>query len=255
MPPRRVELEVVFLSERVPTRPYPLYDDEFHFAWRVLHGRGLIVAGRWSVLNRGPWKPTFARRWRRRREPARVLADPRLAKAHRIPTLCWVESTARDDRRGRPPIEAAKRLFIRGCAGFVVPGSASAEYLASLGVAPGDMTVAPNAVDNEIFGARVASERGRRDALRQELGLASPTVLYVGRLEEEKGLDILIRAMESVDADLVVAGAGSRESALRAQAGPRTASSEDSSATSSSAGTRPRTSSRSRPHPNSGAWC
>lgn len=45
-----------------------------------------------------------------------------------------------------------------------------------------------------------------------------PIVLFVGRLVYYKGADILVRAMESVDADLVVLGTGPLEARLRERA-------------------------------------
>ncbi|MCE5204287.1 MAG: glycosyltransferase [Actinomycetia bacterium] len=46
-----------------------------------------------------------------------------------------------------------------------------------------------------------------------------PIVLFVGRLVYYKGVDVLVRAMASLDADLVIIGAGPLEEALRALAG------------------------------------
>jgi glycosyltransferase involved in cell wall biosynthesis len=58
-----------------------------------------------------------------------------------------------------------------------------------------------------------------RATARAALGIEGPTVLYVGRLEAEKGVDLLIRAWQRVDvpgANLVIVGNGpDRESLLR----------------------------------------
>src|SRR5205085_9673410 len=64
--------------------------------------------------------------------------------------------------------------------------------------------------------------RDRVDAERAKLARRErPVVLYVGRLDPEKGVDVLLRACTGLDADVVVVGAGSQEAALRAAAGPR----------------------------------
>ena len=72
----------------------------------------------------------------------------------------------------------------------------------------------PNAVDNEHFARpvlpqRVADYRARHD-------LRGATACFVGRLEPEKGLDILLRAMARAQHrfDLVLAGEGSLGSSL-----------------------------------------
>src|SRR5206468_2594937 len=44
------------------------------------------------------------------------------ARLVRVPLVVWVESTARDERAGRRPVEAAKRALVRSAAGFVGPG-------------------------------------------------------------------------------------------------------------------------------------
>ena len=221
-----VELEIVFLSDRDPVRPYRIYDDEFRFAWRTLAGPATTVRGRWTILNLrttrtlrrvrpdvvivGGWnQPAFwlALAWSRRR---------------RVPVICWSESTERDARSGSKVAHLMKRAFVHRCSAFLVPGQASAEYLNAIGVQGRPVATAPNAVDNEIFGARVASLRERRDSLRAELGVTSPLVLYVGRLDPEKDVGALLAAMNHVDADLVIAGSGSEEAALRRRGGPRT---------------------------------
>lgn len=75
--------------------------------------------------------------------------------------------------------------------------------------------VAPQAVDVEHFGALQPPEAVR--AARERAGVANgePLVLFVGRLEAEKGVDDLLAAWERADlapgAKLVLAGSGPQE--------------------------------------------
>jgi glycosyltransferase involved in cell wall biosynthesis len=214
---------VLFLAERDPRRNYLVYRDELTFPHQILPGRGFVAGGRWVVASRGVGAAL------RRFDPHAVVVggwnQPAFwqalvyARRRGIPRIGWVESTARDARPGAPPLELLKRRMARACTGFLVPGAASREYLEALGVPAERIAVAPNAVDTAIFGERVAEARTRRDELRRELGLARPTVLFVGRLEPEKDVATLLAAMDGLDADLVVVGSGSERTSLE-QAAP-----------------------------------
>ncbi len=214
-----VELNVLFLAAADPKRPYTLHASEMRFPHRILRGASIVRGGRWLVLNRGVKRQLQTFRpdvvivggWN---QPAFWLAR-RYARRHNVPLVVWVESTARDQRSGSGPLERAKRSMISSCAAFVVPGRASREYLSTLGVASAQITVAPNAVDLSVFRDAVGAIRADRAAVRSERGLTRTTVLYVGRLDPEKGVDVLIDAMRNADADLVVVGDGSQSAALR----------------------------------------
>lgn len=201
----RVDLRVLFLARQNPERThYRLHEDELRFRWKVLPHVERTVGGRWLVLNRGVVREL-------RGADAIVLGgwnQPAFwaAFATRVPVYLWVESTLRDSGGGR-----LKRVLARRATGFIVPGRAAAELVRAL-VPDARITVAPNAVDNALFASGAA---GRGDG--------PFTVLYVGRLAREKGIDVLLRAFEQLDgARLVVAGAGPEEARLRASAPPGT---------------------------------
>lgn len=212
----RLQFRALFLARTDPRRAhYELHEDEWRFEGRVLPGRELQVGGRWVVLSRGL-----------RRELSRFRPDvvgvggwnqpafwQALAwcKVRRRPLVVWVESTARDARSEAAPLELAKRAMIRSAAGFIVPGRAAAEYIESLDVPARKVVVAPNAVDTEIFNSAAHDRQGRKGC----------TFLYVGRLDPEKGLDILLRAFERVPGKLVLVGSGAQESRLQSLASDR----------------------------------
>ncbi|HEY5100428.1 MAG TPA: glycosyltransferase family 4 protein [Gaiellaceae bacterium] len=205
----RVSLRVVFLRERHPDRPYKLHRDELKFDWRVIRGLAVTLRSRWFVLNvsvggrlrhadvviLGGWN-----------QPAYWEA---LAWCHirGIPTIVWSESTGRDNRSGRH--ELFKRVLLPGVDAFIVPGAAAREYLLSLGVTADRITVAPNAVDPGIFGA---AKRTRENGICR--------LVAVARLSPEKGLDVLLEAIDGLPVELVIAGTGPEESRLRRLAGP-----------------------------------
>jgi glycosyltransferase involved in cell wall biosynthesis len=208
---RRLELELLFLRERNPERPYRFDPDELHFSWRVLPGAEITVGNRWLVLSRGTVATLDAIEpqvlalggWN---QPAFAVAF-RWARRGRVPVVLWVESTGRESRSGRA--EALKRSVLRRADGFVVPGSASREYLLRLG-APGErIVVAPNAVDATRFASAGRKEKD-----------GPPLVLTVARLAPEKGIDVLLRAVEGLPVEVAVAGAGPEEERLRELAPP-----------------------------------
>ncbi|MDE3129422.1 MAG: glycosyltransferase family 1 protein [Gemmatimonadota bacterium] len=120
----------------------------------------------------------------------------------------------------RRPVSAYLRRFHARARRTYTPSAAAAGELARLGVTHAE--VWGRGVDTEAFSP------GRRSlALRDAIGLAPGafTFLYVGRLAAEKSVDRVIaayrRAAERLPAGavrLVIAGAGPREAALRAEA-------------------------------------
>lgn len=212
----RVDLRVIYLAAADPRRPfYEVHQDESRFDHRFLPVRGLLRRGRWLTLNRG-----VLRELRRFRpdvvavggwhQPAFWIALA-YSRLRRIPLLVWVESTAREPRSGSRLSELAKRLLIRGASGFFVPGRAAAEYVRGFGVPEERIALAPNAVDETHFVRASVDRRGR----------AGCTFLYVGRLDPEKCVDVLLRAFEHVPGELVIAGSGSEEERLRSLASGR----------------------------------
>ena len=110
------------------------------------------------------------------------------------------------------PLRQLKARCLRRAAAVTVVSDKLRTVVEQL--APGvPCRVQPMGCDTSAF-----SPRNRRpDAFGPGEG---PVVLFVGRLEEIKGLPVLLRAMEQVDARLVVAGSGTMLEAWRAQAMP-----------------------------------
>jgi len=219
-----IVLRVVFLRKGNPKRPYPISESEYRFDSEILPGFHFMRGSRWVVVN-----AAVGRALRRGKPDAVVIggwAQPAfwtalaVAKLRRLPALAWVESTSRDERSGHPLLESVKRRFLRSCDGFIVPGSASSDYLRGLGVPDERIAVAPNAVDFELFRLRVDELRFDVGALRERLGVSGVCVLCVGRLDPEKGIDVAVEAVArlATDVSLVIAGIGPEEASLRALA-------------------------------------
>lgn len=209
-----VELRVLFLAERDPRRPYyELHRDEWRFDARVLGGPQVRRGSRWVVLSRG-----VGRELRRFRPDAVAVGgwnQPAFwralthSRARRIPLLVWIESTLRDARSEARPLALARRAIVRAAAGAFVPGRAAAEYARSLGLPEERIALAPNAVDNAVFAAPMHRPHPDRCSF-----------LYAGRLDPEKGLDVLLEAFREVPGELELVGSGSDEERLRSLAPP-----------------------------------
>lgn len=221
-----VEPHVIFLSETDPRlRQWQVYREEIRFPYQVLKSNRRRI-GRFNVLvTRG------VRAALRASNPQVILGGgynylamwqaQRWALQRGVPFLLWSESNATDARRKLWWVEAAKRKFIGGCQGYVVPGSSAAGYLKSFGIPENRIYVAPNAVDVARF-ARAAKDARRDPGRRGHLGLPQRYLLYVGRLVQAKGVFDLLGAYAKLpegtrrEVGLVYAGDGEeREELLR----------------------------------------
>jgi glycosyltransferase involved in cell wall biosynthesis/GT2 family glycosyltransferase len=113
------------------------------------------------------------------------------------------------------------RHVYRHADSVVVYGEHVRQYLLSEGVRDERIFVEPHAADNRLYGRRV--EPAEVAAVYHRAGLTPGTklVLYIGRLEQEKGLSTLLQAFALCaerPAALVMAGAGAAEAELRAEA-------------------------------------
>ncbi len=133
------------------------------------------------------------------------LAGMQLSQALGVPHVATFHTLGKLKLQARPgESEPAVRIdgettLLRSVDGVVVSTRAEAEEITRLyGVYPGRVAVIAPGVDLDVFWPR------DRALARERLGVNEPgVVLYVGRLEPLKGLDILVRAV----ADLAMADA------------------------------------------------
>ena len=104
-------------------------------------------------------------------------------------------------------LAAAKRA-----AAVTTVAAALRDQLVVLGASPDNISVVEHGVDLELF-----SPPADRSALRRKLGIADRTVLCVGHLVENKGVDLAIRAVACLaGVHLLIAGTGPMDVELKA---------------------------------------
>ena len=150
---------------------------------------------------------------------ATLMSVVRTARALRLPLVLWIgiweHPQTLAHRFSRP---LARRLY-RSAEAVVTYGTHVSDFVRSESGRTDNVFVAPQAVENERF--RTAVPSATIDGLRERLRLDDrPTFTFVGRITEEKGLDVLIEASARVAAphQVVVAGAGPLLDAIRDRA-------------------------------------
>src|SRR6267154_1227251 len=140
-----------------------------------------------------------------------------VARWKRVPFLLWTGLWFRVDTPLQRWIFPLTRFLYQHADGIVAYGEHVKRYLVSEGVRPECIFIAPHAVDNSFYSRTVSEEEKR--ALREKLGIPPDqnVILYLGRLEEIKGLTYLLKAFGSAHlsgALLVIAGNGLQRRAL-----------------------------------------
>jgi len=194
-----IDLEVIFLAETDATqRQWQVYKNDIQFPYQVLPSWRRRFGKYHCLLNWG------MRAALKHFSPDVIVCGGynylaswitlRWARRHRVPFLLWVESTAMDHRAGHALVESMKSQFMRSCAGFLVPGKSSFQYLRNYGMRAETIFTAPNAVDTELFMRNAAT--ARQDAVnhRQKLNLPANFFVFAGRMVPEKGIFDLLEA-------------------------------------------------------------
>ncbi len=110
------------------------------------------------------------------------------------------------------------RHIYRHADALVAYGTHVRDYLVTLGVAPAKIFIGWNTADNELYNQPVTAEA--LTELRRTLGLPHQRVLlFVGRLDEEKGIAVLLAALRQLRAcppfALLIIGRGPLQTTLQ----------------------------------------
>ncbi len=130
--------------------------------------------------------------------------------------IVWTEGTPHSERHLTPGQRFTRRLIIHRAQAYLGTSRAACENLRRLGAARERIVEAPQSHG-------VAWLQSEADRLRRAAGPHPPTILYVGFLNERKGVRLLLQAFASVrravpEARLVLAGRGPMQAELAAYA-------------------------------------
>ena len=140
-----------------------------------------------------------------------------IARLKHKPFILWTGIWMRLQTPAHRLLFPLTRWFYRHADAVVVYGEHVKNYLIAEGVASERIFVTTHAVDNEAHNRPVTQKEKDSVLLRLEIEPERKVVLYLGRLEESKGLDFLLRGFAAAgdnDAVLVLAGVGSARKKL-----------------------------------------
>jgi glycosyltransferase involved in cell wall biosynthesis len=143
----------------------------------------------------------------------KLTADPAFERSRRRRLHSGTLAEFQEDRSLRTlPLRAARDAIVQRAAHIVCPSAFLAELTLVWGVRPGRVTVLPNPAPD-------VTALPARDELRRRHGFGEPTLVFGGRLTEQKWLDGAISAAREAGVRLVIAGDGPDRARLEALGG------------------------------------
>jgi glycosyltransferase involved in cell wall biosynthesis len=221
-----LEVHVVYCSRRDRDREWDLDDRQLTFPHSVLPG----VAMRLPKKNYQEWRtiwinPTLFFHLRSLRPDVVVgyeysvpsLTSLFYAGRSGCPYVVWTEGTPHSERDLTWGQRSTRRLIIPRARAYVGTSHVASRNLVRLGAPPDRVFVVPQTHPVEGFEAEVERARARRQTV-------SPVVLFVGFLNERKGVLPLLRAFPRVlrqvpNARLRLIGSGGLRAQLESEAG------------------------------------
>lgn len=113
-----------------------------------------------------------------------------------------------------------REWLVRNCDGFIANSSETKKYLCDLGAEPDKVFVSIQTIDVLKWKRSAEIWRDSRDELKNNLGLKDKVILYVGILEQRKGVNFLLEAYRDAfeklkNTSILIVGGGSEEFRLK----------------------------------------
>ncbi len=142
------------------------------------------------------------------------------ARRHGRPFVLWASIWAQPRSPAHALALPVSRHIYRHADAVIAYGPHAEHFIAPFRRDPGDIFIAPQSVEPELFGRAVRAAEVLRFRAEHGLG-ARPLILYCGRLVPEKGVGVLLDAWPRLAgaATLVIAGDGPLAARARATPG------------------------------------
>ncbi len=135
-----------------------------------------------------------------------------LARLQRKPFILWTGIWMRLTTRTHRLIFPFTHYIYQHSDAIVTYGEHVKQYLISEGVPAKKIFTTTHAVDNEMYQKLVPVETLKEIREKHNIGPKDKIILYLGRLEESKGVEYLVKAFSKInlpDTILIIAGNGS----------------------------------------------
>ena len=214
------EPHVLVTADAAPAgRPYPVDWAPRSAPPGVRHARALVLVQRLArradvVYSTGMFGRSGAGSLLARRPYVlKLTADPAFERARRRGLFGGSLAEFQRDRSGRTlPFRVARDAIVRRAAHVVCPSAYLAELTAGWGVPAERVDVLPNPAPG-------TNGLVTRDEARSRLGFDGPTLVFAGRLTEQKSLELAVEAARRSGVRLVIAGDGPARAELERLAG------------------------------------
>jgi len=140
-----------------------------------------------------------------------------VAKLKRKPFIIWTGIWVRLDTKFHRFFFPIYKFILKKSDAIVVYGSHVKKYLISEGIKPEKIFLANHAIDNSFYNILVPINEIDKIKNVFNISKESKIILYLGRLEEIKGVKFLIKALVNLPIDYIciIAGTGSEDENLR----------------------------------------
>jgi glycosyltransferase involved in cell wall biosynthesis len=113
-----------------------------------------------------------------------------------------------------------REWLVHRCDGFIANSSETKKYLYELGADPDRVFISIQTIDVHKWKRSAEIWRDSKDEIKSELGLKNKVILYVGILEQRKGIHFLLEAYRNVienlkNTSILIIGGGSEEVRLK----------------------------------------
>ncbi len=209
-----LRVEAWFNSRTEPDRSWHVRESDWSFPYSYLKGtsRPPFVP---SQVRTGPLPDLLISLYA---QPCFALGSM-VARYRGARTAYWVEPTFDSWVKRRPWKNAIKQQLFSRIDAILTTGDDGRAFSTNCGANPTTIHAFPYFAHYDHFATAASRLRPERDRIRDELGLAGTTFVYVGRLWRGKGLEYLLDAYQELawgdDVNLLLVGDGEQENELR----------------------------------------